>query len=181
MSTENIATTIFIPPLVFALGCMIVFTLWYVFTKRKIPEDVLEYKISRIFLLAIIGILFVLVLAENQYKDIVDDNGDISNWATLVIEIGIGVALGLALLTYTNHQQAKSTETQDQIKELVDQLDEKTRQAVVEGINAYSRSKKINAKIKLTKDSQHIANEGSSKFTMDAVIGDSSEENKTKK
>lgn len=46
-----------------------------------------------------------------------DDNDDISNWVTLIVEIGLGVIFGLSVFIYSNKEQKKTK------KILEDQLD----------------------------------------------------------
>ena len=95
---------------------------------------------------------------------------DVSNWVTLLIEIGLGSMIALCFFFYSIDQQTKSDDIQKRIKKLVDDLDEKTRQAVVEGINAYSRAADNDMKVKLTQDKEHVASEGSISFKIDAIL-----------
>ena len=53
-----------------------------------------------------------------------DSEGDISNSSTLIIEMGIGVFLGLSLLIYSNYDQNKIENTGKKIESVVNKLDE---------------------------------------------------------
>ena len=67
-------------------------------------------------------ILFLLIAALFQISPF-DQNGDIANWATLVIEIGIGTAIGFSIFVYSNNKQRESDEDIKDVKDISTKLD----------------------------------------------------------
>ena len=80
-------------------------------------------KIILLFLITFFAIpLTLFLVGEWHQTTIMDRNGDVSNWATLVIEVGIGVALGSTIFVYSNFHQKKSSEDITDVKRHLKQI-----------------------------------------------------------
>lgn len=67
----------------------------------------------------LIAIIVTLAIIRLQYQTDIVDSGDIRNWVSLVIEIGIGLIITLIILVYSDSQQKRSEIQQDKIAELI--------------------------------------------------------------
>jgi len=82
----------------------------------------MKYRILVLFLVLLpLSITFVIAIVNLMGYSHIDGN-DLSNWATLVVEIGIGSAITSSILIYTNHQKRKSDQQQDKISQLTSSL-----------------------------------------------------------
>lgn len=83
----------------------------------KIIASVISMNIFAIIgiLLAIVSVSFYLLYTENY-------TWDPPNWVTLIVEIGIGIAIAGSILIYSNHQQNRFSEQQGQISELMQEI-----------------------------------------------------------
>jgi len=103
----------------------------------------------------IIG-LIIHALEVNSYLKFYDINQDISNGATLIVEIGIGVIIALSILIYSKDQQDKVTEIlaeQDkQYKEIQQDVAEKLIRKLEFVQRNLEQSLKLDKKWKETKN-----------------------------
>lgn len=51
--------------------------------------------------------LTISFVSSIYHVPILDERGDVSNWAALVVEIAIGTCIAVSILVYSNHQQKK--------------------------------------------------------------------------
>lgn len=84
--------------------------------KIIIGSIVLIFVAITIAILAILLVVTVWILSTQNYA------WDISNWITLLIEIGIGIGIAFAVLIYERNQQVKFQQQQDKISELVTEI-----------------------------------------------------------
>jgi len=99
---------------------------WFyiIFYTKTAKTKELTDKIIFIALGILFGISFVLFLLDHLLPiSFTDLNGDVSNWATLVIEIGIGIAIGSTIFLYSNFKQNKSSEDITDVKDISKKLD----------------------------------------------------------
>jgi len=83
----------------------------------KIIANIISINIFAIIgiLLTIVSVLFYLLYTENY-------TWDPPNWVTLIVEIGIGIAIAGSILIYSNYQQKRFSEQQDKISNLVNEV-----------------------------------------------------------
>lgn len=86
------------------------------------------FKIRMLLYLMPLVILIALVITANVLSIDITYDSDLANWATLVVEIGIGIAISLAILIHSNNQQKKFTEQQDKISNLVNEVKKLTEE-----------------------------------------------------
>lgn len=115
----------------------------------KNDSDYVTYsRIAGIFVSATAAVVATILLVTLWANVPIKDNWDVSNWATLVVEIGIGGAIATSILLYSNSQQRKFKKQQEQIttllKETKNQQDETT--SIIKEIKAieYRQQKIIN-------------------------------------
>ncbi|MCH7560605.1 MAG: hypothetical protein IIC67_04415 [Thaumarchaeota archaeon] len=81
------------------------------FRKNITKEDVERQKImDRIGILVIstsIGIVIVIIMVVASTEFNIIEKNDISNWVTLIVEIGIGVIISMSILIYSRHHDDK--------------------------------------------------------------------------
>ena len=83
------------------------------FSKKMTSKDRENYKIINkiglVVLLVIFGIVITIFAINNMFNtSLRDTNGDISNWTTLIVEIGIGIIIGLTIFIYSDGEQKKT-------------------------------------------------------------------------
>lgn len=83
----------------------------------KIIANIISINVFAIIaiLLTILIISFYLLYTENYAWDP-------PNWVTLIVEIGIGIAIAGSILIYSNFQQKRFSEQQDDISNLVNEV-----------------------------------------------------------
>lgn len=87
--------------------------------------DSVSIKITAIFTTTFAGISIALFTINYFFaRSPLDTSGDVSNWATLVIEIGIGTAIGSAIFLYSRFQQKQSDEELGNVKKISTTLDD---------------------------------------------------------
>lgn len=79
----------------------------------------LNQKIKLLFLLTPLVMVLTMFLVHFIFNVSLFSNNDSTNWATSVIEMGIGTSITIAILIYSNNQLKKSEEQQEKITELV--------------------------------------------------------------
>lgn len=85
--------------------------------QRKIIANILS-----INLFAFIGIGFAVVFVSFYLLYTENYAWDPPNWVTLIVEVGIGLAIASSILIYSNYQQKRFSEQQDRISDLVTQV-----------------------------------------------------------
>lgn len=84
--------------------------------QRQLTPEVLERRLLidkmgfRVILPITYGIAIVTVLIILTTDLKIFENNDISNWLTLLVEIGIGIAIALTILIYSRHYDQKNIE-----------------------------------------------------------------------
>ena len=97
------------------------------YTKKKTTTKTKELTDKMIFLAigVLFGISFVLFFIDYVLQiSAIDTKGDMSNWATLVIEIGIGITIGSIIFLYSNSKQTESTKDISTVKDISHKLDD---------------------------------------------------------
>jgi hypothetical protein len=85
-------------------------------TKKRNPVN---QKIKLLFFLTPLVMILTMVLVHFIFNVSLFSNNDSTNWATSVIEMGIGTSITIAILIYSNNQLKKSEEQQEKITGLV--------------------------------------------------------------
>lgn len=96
------------------LFLLLVITVWITkpyFAKNITSKDIEKQKIvDRIGIVIIstgVGIVLVIILIVMSTGFRIMPAGDISNWVTLIVEIGIGVVIAMSILIYSRHHDNK--------------------------------------------------------------------------
>lgn len=93
--------------------------------KKRTDKQIVTDKITLIFLGITTAIpLALLIIYQVHHISVKDLNGDVSNWATLVIEVGIGIIIGATIFVYSNFVQGKSDKDIRDIREISKKLDD---------------------------------------------------------
>ncbi|MBI5147395.1 MAG: hypothetical protein HZA84_09335 [Thaumarchaeota archaeon] len=79
----------------------------------------LTWKLSKRFFYTYCVIAIVLTLSSVILKIDVVKNGDFQNWASFVLELGLGAYIAIAIVTYENTQKDKSKKQTDNIELLI--------------------------------------------------------------
>ncbi len=87
----------------------------------KREKDPITARISQVFIGISVGIGVTLIVISLGLQIPIKDGWDVANWATLVVEIGIGIAIASAILLYEGGKREKSQEQQNKIAELIEQ------------------------------------------------------------
>ncbi|AJW71053.1 hypothetical protein [Nitrosopumilus adriaticus] len=90
--------------------------------KKNRERDPITAKISWVFIGIAVGIGVSLTVLSFSLQIPVKDGWDVANWATLVVEIGIGLAIASAILIYEGGKREKSQEQQDRITEILEEV-----------------------------------------------------------
>jgi hypothetical protein len=90
--------------------------------KKKRERDPITAKISWVFVGISVGIGVALAVLSFSLQIPVKDGWDVANWATLVVEIGIGLAIASAILIYEGGKREKTQEQQDRITEILEEV-----------------------------------------------------------
>jgi len=83
------------------------------------PKNSINQKIRILFLITPIIMILTMLLAHLIFNISLFSDNDSTNWATSVIETGIGTSITIAILIYSNNQLKRSEEQQDKITQLV--------------------------------------------------------------
>jgi hypothetical protein len=83
------------------------------------PKNSVNQKIRILFLITPIIMILTMLLTHLIFNIPLFSDNDSTNWATSVIETGIGTSITIAILIYSNNQLKRSEEQQDKIAQLV--------------------------------------------------------------
>lgn len=83
------------------------------------PKNSVNRKIRILFLITPIIMILTMILTHLIFNIPLFSDNDSTNWATSVIETGIGTSITIAILIYSNNQLKRSEEQQDKIAQLV--------------------------------------------------------------
>jgi len=86
--------------------------------RKKFSKDVLDLfdKISFIVVMVLVSVTLVLISFVLYFGIPLIDELDITNWTTLVIEVGIGIIIAGAIFVYSTRHQKKMEEIVSEIK-----------------------------------------------------------------
>lgn len=119
-SIQTILSVLF----VLSIGLAFVPLLIHQMTKPR-GIDSVSNKITAVFTTTFAAISIALFAINSYYeRSPLDVTGDVSNWATLVIEIGIGTAIGSAIFLYSRFQQDQSDKELRDVKAISTKLDD---------------------------------------------------------
>jgi len=168
--TENNLVTLVNASFLFLL---LVITIWIAkpyfannITKKDIERQQIIDRIGIVILGIMFGIVSVIIwIVVNTEFNIIENN-DISNWVTLIVEIGIGIVISMSILIYSRHhdnridiqnQNEKERREKQAREEMYRSLNQiKSATSKREGI----RTKKIkeNLEIELKKSRKKVSN-----------------------
>lgn len=87
--------------------------------REKILKKVLKIKVIRVFLIGLLSIAASILILNQTLQIPLNDDLDMANWTSTVIEIGIGIMIAVVILVYELSKQEQFSKEQNQIKELI--------------------------------------------------------------
>jgi len=131
-SSLNVPSSIIVA-IIFASGVIVFVSLHFYYRKQlnilklnsNVPDkerkirDIIFYELVCVFITGVLTIPLILVIISFKYTIQISDGQDVSNWATMVSEVVIGVTVAALILSYELSRQDKIDSKQTEITGLV--------------------------------------------------------------
>jgi hypothetical protein len=86
-------------------------------SKNKTPVNIIQVSLG-----TLIGVLIILAIGHGYLVLTENATWDLPNWMTLLVEVGVGIAIAGSILAYERNRQEKFIKEQEKISELIDEI-----------------------------------------------------------